>query len=266
MVNEAGFLSTVFPWKFKSLYNTTVTWHGSDLEKNYDPVDNLYKKTDITYKFNSSGFRCDEFDAPAEKRVVFLGCSMTEGTGVRQEETWAYVLLEKIRKDTGFIIPYWNLALGGCGLDAITRAFYHYHKILRPDIVIAFFPGYRRELYNRYKDNDSLVTYNTNDINLLENPVMVDYRTISYETTKNQAFLDIMIKSIYSVMLWTHWGETGYDDSFQIKDDSRLFYDRKGRDKMHPGPKSHAAFANEIYSKHKDLILHRIRTRASCGS
>lgn len=114
--------------------NKSIEWLAPDTLENYKSISskftNLYSQHDIEYKFNSHGFRCDEFDLPSELPIVFLGCSFTEGIGVRQNETWSHLLLEKIKQKTNKNIPYWNLSLASTGIDTQARNLYFLTNIL----------------------------------------------------------------------------------------------------------------------------------------
>src|ERR1700756_242977 len=108
--------------------NQTLDWLPSDTAENYVKKNkfgpNLYQPDTFKYKFNSHGFRCDEFNLTSELPVVFLGCSSTEGIGLPLGHTWAYQLHQKIVGKTDLKIPYWNLALGGTGIDTQAHLLY----------------------------------------------------------------------------------------------------------------------------------------------
>jgi len=256
-MNSFGFNNTIFPHHPLKIYNKKLNWFNNDKLKRYNPIDNLYTIDDITYEFNSHGFRCDEFKFQSDFKIVFLGCSITEGIGLKQTDTWAYKLLEMIRKDTGLNIPFWNLALAGVGIDSITRAFYHYHNLLKPKIIFGYFPEYRRELYY-LKDYNDLAAYTFQNKELLEQSVMIDERTILYETEKNFSFIDLMIKNIDSTMIWNTWSKNNIYPNLQIKHNFELGWDNKARDREHPGSNLHSLFADNIYSEYRKLILSKI--------
>ena len=76
----------------------------------------------ITYKYNSQGFRSEEFTK--QPAYVALGCSFTEGVGLPVESTWPYLLAEKI----GYTV--WNLGVGGCSINTCCRILEHYINLL----------------------------------------------------------------------------------------------------------------------------------------
>lgn len=253
------FNSTIFSGHWPRFYGKTIRWFGSDLEENYNPIDNLYKPEDINYTFNQYGFRCDNFTENAKHRIVFLGCSLTQGIGVKLEESWAYVLLQLIKSETGYNIPFWNLALGGSGLDAQVRAYYHYYQMLQPKLVIGFIPPpYRRELYIGIEHpvtGDTPVFVLPHSDIFVENKLLLDEKNIAYECEKNFAMLDLMLQKYNTKMLWNGWGFDRLPDQFYTKHKLEIKYDRKARDSLHPGPKLHANFAEEIFNQYKETIL-----------
>src|SRR4249919_209292 len=136
--------------------NKTDLWCPLDTIENYKRYDkeykslNLYKPGDFTYIFNNHGFRCDNFELSSDLNIVFLGCSVTEGIGLPVEDIWAYQLLSKIRQKTNKNISYWNLALGGTGIDTQSFLLHWFSRMIKIDYVFSLIPGlFRREyLFN----------------------------------------------------------------------------------------------------------------------
>jgi len=110
--------------------NKTLYWSGCDRKElwesnmkdssNYDYFvsrgwDNEYA---IEYKFNSHGFRTDEFD----ERIGYLalGCSFTEGVGLPSDSVWPTLLADKLKTHI------WNLGVGGSSLDTCFRLLDYY--------------------------------------------------------------------------------------------------------------------------------------------
>jgi len=127
-------------------------WCGTDNAESYHEQHkqgpNPFKPEDFDYRFNSMGFRCDEFTDESELPILFNGCSITEGIGVPVTDTWAYQLIEKIRIATGKKIPFWNIALGGGGFDTMADRTVWFAKTfsVKPKFVFSLFPSmYRRE-------------------------------------------------------------------------------------------------------------------------
>jgi hypothetical protein len=82
----------------------------------------------IEYKFNSHGFRTEEFKNSID--AVCFGCSFTMGTGVHTIDTWPAQLAQL----TGLKIA--NLGHAGSSNDTAFRFAEHYLKFLRPRYAI----------------------------------------------------------------------------------------------------------------------------------
>lgn len=122
--------------------NKIMQWEGSDSEENYleiQPSGQLnYTKDAFWYKYNSDGFRSDEFTDHSDLRVVFSGCSYTEGSGLPLEEVWVSLVHNKIAaslNNQNKKIPLWNLGILGTGLDSHSRVLYNYADQLKPEYV-----------------------------------------------------------------------------------------------------------------------------------
>lgn len=134
---------------YRSNYvNKTTQWGLTDCEETYKSENsfgsNLYKPDSFNYTFNSSGFRCDEFNLLSELPIVFLGCSFTEGEGLPVDNTWAYLLLEHIRRATNKTIPFWNLATGGSGTDMNAGLLANFIDQLKPKYIFYLRPPWMR--------------------------------------------------------------------------------------------------------------------------
>jgi hypothetical protein len=103
---------------------------------------NKWTERKFTYRFNNDGFRSNEFDSN-KKSILFLGCSLTFGTGLPIEETYGY----KVADNLG--LEFYNLGLGGSSNDTAYRLSSYYIPRLNPKIVILANPEITRlELCN----------------------------------------------------------------------------------------------------------------------
>lgn len=154
----------------------TKTWHGSDTEHFFkkntqDPAKLAYLEqmgwsdpTVINYKFNSHGFRCDEFKET--DNFIAIGCSYTQGIGLPLELTWPALLAQKVG-----LTPY-NLGIGGTGADTCFRLLDYYLPLLKPKFIVFLCPPEARVeiLLNGEADvflPESMSTrYNPNDFYL----------------------------------------------------------------------------------------------------
>lgn len=116
---------TEHPWIPTDSYNTYRLHLKS---RHNDLSNNGWIDAYFTYKFNSHGFRCDEFsDKPS---IVFLGCSHTFGVGLPIYETWPYIVSKSLN------LECYNLGIPGGANDTSFRLAYYWLKRIKPDLVI----------------------------------------------------------------------------------------------------------------------------------
>jgi hypothetical protein len=132
-------------YKIYGFAGKTFAWCTSDTEQRFDAhmadpknrkrlEDNRWARDSISYTFNKDGFRAEEFNYEPDDSVLFLGCSLTIGIGMRLEDTWAY----KVADTLG--LRRYNLGVGGGGSDMCFRLAYHWIPLLRPKYVVMLTP------------------------------------------------------------------------------------------------------------------------------
>jgi hypothetical protein len=147
-----------FSSKYKKYSSQEIKWIEADslehfqfnLKNRYEDLHRLgWLDKNVTYKFNSLGFRCEEFsDQPS---AMFLGCSMTVGIGLPVEETWANIV------STSLKLQCINLAAGGNSPDTAFRMCLGYIDKIKPKIVIYNQPPEGRiELVN-FREIENLI-------------------------------------------------------------------------------------------------------------
>ena len=250
--------------------NSISSWANSDSEERYAEYTarglNLYKPGDIEYKYNSDGYRCDEFTGLSEIPIIFLGCSYTEGNGLCQREPWSYLLLEKIRNKTNKIIPYWNLGISGSGIDT-QASMLHWvvaTRLIRPKFIFGLFPTiYRRE----YKFNDDTrrgwvpkfippVDKRPQQYEVLSRTFSDEYYA-QHQNERSMMIIDSICRLSDSKMIYSSWQDSNewglYKNIFPLLNsfqslDLYKFKDY-ARDGIHPGPSYHRTLA-ELYWSH----------------
>lgn len=127
-----------FDSNFKNLVNKTLYWFPGDTEQsyNYNLINNRKKLEEsgwvdkiIEYKFNSFGFRSEEFTT-TDDNIMFLGCSLTFGTGIPIENTWAYITSKELN------LKCYNLGIPGGSSDTCFRLCLGWIDKLKPKMVI----------------------------------------------------------------------------------------------------------------------------------
>lgn len=117
----------------------TLFWDTSDNEQTFQKNLQIpekkkllqelgYINNPILYKFNSHGFRTEEFDQKFD--VVCFGCSFTMGTGVHVEHTWPNQLANLTN------LKIVNLGHAGSSNDTAFRMANYYLEFLKPKFAI----------------------------------------------------------------------------------------------------------------------------------
>ena len=130
-----------------SYANKTVPWFSSDNQETYIKNMSIAKQKEIiernhwtehniTYSFNSHGFRSDEFTE--DDSVLFLGCSLTLGTGISKEDSWTHLVSQSLN------LKNYNLGISGGSNDSSFRLANHYIPQLKPKIVVLMITGQQR--------------------------------------------------------------------------------------------------------------------------
>jgi hypothetical protein len=247
----------------KQLKNITCDFIGGDTDTQYKEnlknpqYKDLIPTEYFNYKYNNYGFRCDDFtDYNQHKyRILFLGCSDTEGLGLPLKESWAYKLLHRINEDFNQKIPYWNISMAGSGLDQQVRALYQLNDILKPHIIIALFPdSSRREIYNGLYYFKNIKTPNKKKE---YDNVFFDNRLILYQLGKNLSFLKLLAEKNNTKIIANAMCSIDhyYEEYFKHYDFYRYetdYYSCKidySRDLRHLGKKSNTKFALKVYDE-----------------
>lgn len=121
--------------------NTVALWAGSDTEENFrkNPAPG-YDESSISYVYNNYGFRSDDFEFESgEKNILYIGCSFTQGVGLRWEDTWVHKVSKEFPEHRCY-----NLGFGGLGPDYVARIATNIIPIAKPDIVFVFWPSQTR--------------------------------------------------------------------------------------------------------------------------
>ena len=142
-------------WTNPNLFDSTIVdvvkWNGSDNEANYLAHGNKkYSKTDITYEETLYGFRSSSTEIFNDKlsTIACFGCSNTVGVGLPWEETWPYLLKQKLNSKYNVK----NYGQGGGSCDLISRLVYNYLLTNKPKIICCLLPSINRSeifLYNK---------------------------------------------------------------------------------------------------------------------
>lgn len=239
--------------------------------KSFTAKDNIYKLSDFGYHYNSEGFRCDELrpSATDDLRIVFVGCSLTFGTGLPVQDTYSYRLVEMLR-DEGLNVQHWNLAHGSTSIEFSVRTLYQFMPRLKPDLVVALFPTHaRRECFIPHKATRvrHLVNYLPNWVraHFDASPVEEFYsdENVLYSVASSYALFDTVNRAHRCDYLWENWSYLAalpedveplipprmMERRLALPPPAELSAPPKARDLAHWGPKAHQIIADAIYER-----------------
>lgn len=266
MIPESPFPNEFLKTPLLRYHNTEMTWISSDCEDQYEKVKNKvpYSPNDVTYKFNNFGFRCDDFESWEKYpyRILFAGCSITEGIGVPLEDCWAKIFHKRLCENIGHNIPYWNIGKSATGFDQMLRYLYHFGDMLRPQIIISFLPDKsRREISNdmhwgTWWDVDPTLT----------KPLLKTFSNetiINYQTEKNLSMINFMLDRWNTEFLYLNVAinkeNLNYSNfyGFEICLHDFIIEGNYARDGIHPGKESNINISNLMF----DNLWKKIETK-----
>lgn len=107
----------------------TIELYQKNISENYETMKSFnWIDTKFNYKFNSLGFRSDEF---TDHSILFLGCSITQGIGMPVEKIFPTLVSRKLD------MPCINLGIERTSANTAFRLAYHFLPKLKPKIVVA---------------------------------------------------------------------------------------------------------------------------------
>jgi len=233
------------PWHNEQLYaGQSLEWMPTDSKIRYDQnikdpefvaiaqANGWTTDLPITYDINSHGFRGKDFNSSI-KNMVTLGCSFTVGIGLRENETWPYILGDKLG------LHVHNIAHGGWSCDTLFRMARYWIPELRPDMVVMLAPSYRLELTTG--DTDHLII--TPHDNISNDTYLKHWFANDSNSELNR------IKNILAIEMICKKLNIKFMCYLQDKEmPGRLAHDptNVARDNMHSGTKTHNMFVEKI--------------------
>ena len=222
---EVEFLSC----ESKEIYDRNLINRYSELEK-YGWITRKF-----TYKFNSYGFRCNEFTE--DPSILFLGCSHTCGIALPIETVWASI----VAKSLG--LQSFNLGQGGGSNDTAFRLGYHWIPKLKPKLVILLPPfEERKEIVT--PEYIHFITPMTSTVD--EDPNKL--HAIQWMSDPTNSYMN-KIKNISALELLCNNHNIKFIVSDPIHQEEILQGDL-ARDLAHPGIGTHKKFADYVLNRY----------------
>ena len=233
-----GFEISSYKYSLKERVNQTYTTSGGD-------------NTNLcTYTYNELGFRGDSIKKEGFK-VMSLGCSITEGVGVNDNETWPSQFCSHIENGVNL-----NFGTGGRSNDFICRCLMSYYDLIKPDLVLIMYTfPHRREIYT---EDGGIEPYmltkvwgklsDTKDGKLIQKSMDVlqndDADFINWY--KNHLLIKHFLESKKCNWVWNGNNlKTKYSEFNRF--DGNINHIDKGSDNMHPGPQHHKYYSRVLF-------------------
>ena len=240
----------------------------------------------IEYRFNAHGYRGEELDPAARRRIVVCGCSHTLGVGVAEEDAWPARLRARYAEHAGLRsseVNLVNLAQGAASNDYVARTMLAQLPRVRADLAVVLFTNRGRA--ERW-DGDAVFGLGPWTLEALcANPELSETRPIlraaqhhyaltsdaqeRLDTLKNMLLVQLLCRA-QGVPALTAWIEHASLDAPEMRaspllaplvdalDRSRVcdvspldddvLVDRAA-DGSHAGPRSHALFAERLFER-----------------
>jgi hypothetical protein len=235
------------PWHFGMRYaGKTLDWLPTDTRESYErmvqnPAHREYfaqKGWDqpgaITYRINSNGFRCKEFDENVPS-IVALGCSYSIGIGLPLESIWPTLVGNVLG------LEVWNLSWAGTSADTCFMQAQYWIPKLKPKLVVMAAPPKHR--VDIITENPSLPheTYMPGMVNTITDNAIKQWLTNDRNADLNNARNKLAVKGLCAELKIECLTYDAHD--FFARSREEVEY---ARDYMHAGPLGHKMFSERI--------------------
>ncbi len=138
--------------------NYQSRWFLTDTQDNFEKAQGLstYRLEDISYEFNSHGFRSVEFaHDPAAINVLVVGESNSIGVGLPFDHVWFNTLANNLKNKHGVErVKFFNMSMSGITLDYMAMLIDQVYDVLKPDFVIILGTTFFASTYFMSEDSE----------------------------------------------------------------------------------------------------------------
>ena len=208
-----------------------------------------------SYTFNELGFRADSIYKNGFK-IMSIGCSVTEGVGVNDNETWPYIFSSFIENSVNL-----NFAFGGRSNDFISRCLITYFDIIKPDLVLIMYTNDHRRDY--FTEDGTVEPYHVSRWGYFSEDkkgkeCYESFLTLSNDEEnfqnwyKNHLLIKYFLETKKCNWLWNGWflNNNNYSDGLRFDGDfSSLDF---GVDNIHPGYNSYLRYSINLFKYIKE--------------
>jgi hypothetical protein len=245
--NPEGFEISSFKYPLRERMNKTYNTSGGD------------DTGKCIYTYNELGFRGDSIKKEGFK-VMSIGCSITEGVGVNNDETWPAQFCSHIENSVNL-----NFGTGGRSNDFICRCLMSYYDLIKPDLVLIMYTfPHRREIYTEDNGIEPYIPTNvwgklleTEEGKLIQNSmdILQNKNADFINWYKNHMLIKLFLESKKCKWIWNGWYATdNYTDDNRFDGDYYPFLDY-GVDNIHPGPKTNLEYSKKLYDYISNNLL-----------
>jgi hypothetical protein len=205
---------------------------------------------DWKYEFNQYHYRgIWDFDSDRPK-LGFFGCSFTFGEGIKSEDTFVELSSEHLMMN-----PF-NFGIGGSSVERVARTFAAANNVIDLDYAVITLPAWYRQLHIDINDYGKI-------INLIPGYPHNGFKKLNqiFDIVDDDYYINRAVSSINWIydnakahnvkVLFSSWDHPCNELCELMYPDNTLkpfpnIDDKCARDKMHPGPKSQYAHAEQI--------------------
>lgn len=192
-------------------------------------------KYPVIYKINSDGFRSNHFkNIDGNPSILFGGCSWTFGEGLPEDYTWTKLLTDKIEKEVGIKLDYFNTGYMGSSIDLIIKNTMGFiRKYGKPTYIFLLFPDLARKTI--FDENNSQYIKAFPNIHWLSENKKHAQRVYTIEHKRENNIYDNFnfiylledyVKLSGIKLLWSTWGAGDYDLYKQYDFNNLIIEDR----------------------------------------
>ena len=247
---ETKYSQLLFHLTLLNRASTVSEFHGSDSRELF--VSNCAKSNEraelkrygwltreIQYKFNSQGFRCDEFDS--RENFIALGCSFTEGVGVPVTEAWPAFLSQRVG------LHGWNLGIGGTSVLSVARLLVPAIHALAPKFIAVFLPPKQRfDVVEHHGYATTFTPGDNKDAQIFHTKLASSYVKSWFANLAN-AELQFKMVEAYCTQVANEFNIPLIMLGSEETRSSLHAYGDVARDLMHDGPRSNSAIADKFF-------------------
>jgi len=215
------------------------------------------------YTYNELGFRGDSIHKSGFK-IMSIGCSITEGLGVNDNETWSCQFSKRIPNGVDF-----NLGLSARSNDYISRTLLTFYDLLKPDLVLIMYTSpQRREIYTKdggiepYKSGMPWGYTKETEEGKKISKYLVELQNDNEDLInwyKNHLLIKYFLESNRCNWIWNGWSNIPKEyKEFNRFDGGYNYFIDKGTDNQHPGPEHNYQYSkvlfNHIYNNFRGYL------------